>query len=80
MILSSQARLYRKDGPALGMAGHMTRQRAAVQRVCAEIGKKEYAARRAERSADVPRALDVCNLSRRAAIVEQTQESGCNRG
>ena len=29
MILSSQARLYRKDGPALGMAGHMTRQRAA---------------------------------------------------
>ena len=29
MILSSPVRLYRKGGPALGMAGHMTRQRAA---------------------------------------------------
>lgn len=25
-------------------------------------------------------AADVCNLSRRAKVVEQTQESGCNRG
>lgn len=39
-------------------------------KVCAEISKKEYAVRRAERAVDMPRALDVCNLSRRAKIVE----------
>ena len=80
MIWSSRARPCHKGGPVSGMAGHMTRRKAAVQRVCAEIGKKEYAARRAERAADMPRATDVCNLSRRAAIVEQAQESGRNRG
>ena len=40
MILSSQARLYRKDGPALGMAGHVTRQRAASTKYVRRLARK----------------------------------------
>ena len=40
MIWSSRARLYRKGGPALGMAGHMTHQRAASTKYVRRLARK----------------------------------------